>query len=115
LTGRRAEGSGGFGRQAPGNRTLRHDDIGRRIAVDAAKIAQMRGAGVGGFGALGFGFGRASARAAIAHGFAPGGVLKITAARAVCSCYVLIFPENRQAIFLKFIIAFVLKSRIVEG
>jgi hypothetical protein len=50
---------------------LPDNDIGRRDAMGVLKIAKMRGAGVRAFGAHCLGFGRASARAGIAHRLAP--------------------------------------------
>jgi hypothetical protein len=83
--------------------------------VGAAQVAQMRGAGARLFGAFGLRFGRAAARAGIAHRLAPVSVAKREQRlQAVCSWYVLLFRTIRQGIFLKFIIEFVLKSRIIK-
>jgi hypothetical protein len=85
--------------------------------VHAPQIAQLRRAGALAFGALGLGFGRASAPAGVAHRFTPGRFEKDETAggRRFRSLYVLLFRRICQAIFLKFVIAFVRKSRIMAA
>ena len=72
--------------------------------MSLSQIVEMRGAGAGVFGSHRLCFGRAAARAGMAHRWSP---IRFEADRRgdVCSCYVLNFRTRRQEKFLKIIIA----------